>query len=43
MPSGPQGRPGRKQGKIISKLKIGILNLLRLWKFAQGYLEGILT
>jgi hypothetical protein len=42
-PSGPQGRPGRKQGKRISKLKIGFLNLPRLWKFAQGDLGGILT
>jgi hypothetical protein len=34
---------GRKQGKRISKLKIGFLNLPRLWKFAQGDLGGILT
>jgi hypothetical protein len=42
-PSGPQGRPGRKQGKRISKFKIRFLNLPRLWKFAQGDLGGILT
>jgi hypothetical protein len=41
--SGPQGRPGQKQGKRISELKIGFLNLPRLWKFAQGDLGGILT
>jgi hypothetical protein len=29
-PNGPQGWPGRKQGKMISELKIGFLNLLRL-------------
>jgi hypothetical protein len=40
---------GRKVGraeseeKRISELKIGFLNLPRLWKFAQGYLGGILT
>jgi hypothetical protein len=32
-----------KARKIISKLKIGFLNLPRLWKFAQGDLGGILT
>jgi hypothetical protein len=42
-PSGPQGQPGRKQGKIISELKIGFLNLPRLWKFIEGDLGGILT
>jgi hypothetical protein len=42
-PSGPQGRPGRNEGKRISELKIGFLNLPRLWKFAQGDLRGILT
>jgi hypothetical protein len=41
-PSGPQGRPGRKQGKRISELKIGFLNLARLWKFVKGDLGGIL-
>jgi hypothetical protein len=42
-PSGPQGWPGRKRRKRISELKIGFLNLPRLWKFAQGDLGGILT
>jgi hypothetical protein len=42
-PSGPQGQPGRKRRKRISELKIGFLNLPRLWKFAQGDLGGILT
>jgi hypothetical protein len=35
-PSGPQGRPGRKRRKEFFELKIGFLNLSRLWKFAQG-------
>jgi hypothetical protein len=34
---------GRKQGKRISELKIGFLNLPRLWKFVEGDLGGILT
>jgi hypothetical protein len=42
-PSGPQGRPGRKSGKINFRIKIGFLNLLRLWKFVEGDLGGILT
>jgi hypothetical protein len=29
--------------KIHFGIKIGFLNLSRLWKFAQGDLEGILT
>jgi hypothetical protein len=29
-PNGPQGWMGRKQGKMISELKIGFLNLPRL-------------
>jgi hypothetical protein len=41
--SGPQGRPGRKYGKRISELKIGFLNLPRLWKFVEEDLGGILT
>jgi hypothetical protein len=41
-PNGPQGWPGRKQEKMISELKIGFLNLPRLWKFV-GDLGGILT
>jgi exonuclease III len=31
------------QGKRISKLKIGFLNLPRLWKFVEGDFGGILT
>jgi hypothetical protein len=34
---------GPKSRKIISELKIGFLNLPRLWKFVEGYLGGILT
>jgi hypothetical protein len=40
---------GRKVGqaenkeKGISELKIGFLNLPRLWKFVEGDLGGILT
>jgi hypothetical protein len=41
-PSGPQGRPGGKQGKRIFELKIRFLNLARLWKFVEGDLGGIL-
>jgi hypothetical protein len=39
-PNGPQGWPGQK---MISELKIGFLNLPRLWKFVEGDLGGILT
>jgi hypothetical protein len=39
-PNGPQGWPGQK---MISRLKIGFLNLPRLWKFVEGDLGGILT
>jgi hypothetical protein len=42
-PSGPQGWLGQNLEKRISELKIGFLNLPRLWKFAQGDLGGILT
>jgi hypothetical protein len=44
-----RGRVGRKVGraeirkKEISELKIGFLNLARLWKFVEGDLGGILT
>jgi hypothetical protein len=31
------------QEKEISELKIGILNLSRLWKFIEGDLGGMLT
>jgi hypothetical protein len=33
---------GLKSRKRISKLKIGFLNLPRLWKFVEGDLGGIL-
>jgi hypothetical protein len=42
-PSGPQGWPGQKQGKKNFRIKIGFLNLPRLWKFVEGDLGGILT
>jgi hypothetical protein len=44
-----RGRVGRKVGRAenkkkgISELKIGFLNLSRLWKFVEGDLGGILT
>jgi hypothetical protein len=41
--NGPQGWLGRKQGKMISELKFGFLNLPRLWNFVEGDLGGILT
>jgi hypothetical protein len=47
--AGLRGRVGRKVGraeikrKRISELKIGFLNLPRLWKFVEGDLGGILT
>jgi hypothetical protein len=34
---------GPKSRKRISELKIGFLNLPRLWKFVEGDLGGILT
>jgi hypothetical protein len=34
---------GPKSRKRISVLKIGFLNLPRLWKFVEGDLGGILT
>jgi hypothetical protein len=42
---GLRGRHGRaeNQKKEISELKIGFLNLSRLWKFVEGDLGGILT
>jgi hypothetical protein len=36
--AGPKARK-----KMISQLKIGFLNLPRLWKFVEGDLGGILT
>jgi hypothetical protein len=44
-----RGRAGRKVGRAESKakknfrIKIGFLNLARLWKFVEGDLGGILT
>jgi hypothetical protein len=40
---GCYSRPGRKRRKEIFELKIGFLNLPRLWKFAQGDLGEILS
>jgi hypothetical protein len=37
------GRMGRNPKKIPFWIKIKFLNIPRLWKFAQGYLGGILT
>jgi hypothetical protein len=37
------GSAGPKARKRISELKIGFLNLPRLWKFVEGHLGGILT
>jgi hypothetical protein len=37
------GRMGRNLKKIPFRIKIKFLNIPRLWKFAQGDLEGILT
>jgi hypothetical protein len=46
--AGPEGEwaarsAGPKSRKRISELKIGFLNLPRLWKFVEGDLGGILT
>jgi hypothetical protein len=44
--AGPEAeRAARLAGpkKMISELKIGFLNLPRLWKFVEGDLGGILT
>jgi hypothetical protein len=41
-PSGPPGQPGEKSGKRNFRIKIGFLNLSRLWKFVEGDLGGIL-
>jgi hypothetical protein len=37
------GRLGRKLKKNPLRIKVGFLNLSRLWKFTQGDLGGILT
>jgi hypothetical protein len=47
-PAGPKELPGRKVGRAESKeknfrIKIGFLNLARLWKIVEGDLGGILT
>jgi hypothetical protein len=42
---GPAGRWAdwsKSEGKILFRIKIGILNLPRLWKFVEGDLGGIL-
>jgi hypothetical protein len=47
--AGLRGRVGRKFGrakikrKKFSELKIGFLNLPRLWKFVEGDFGGILA
>jgi hypothetical protein len=43
---GPAGRWAdwaESEGKIIFRIKIGFLNLTRLWKFVEGDLGGIST
>jgi hypothetical protein len=45
-PAGPRrvaGPQGKKENKRITNLKIGFLNLARLWKFVEEDLGGILT
>jgi hypothetical protein len=45
-PGGPAGRWAdwaESEGEILFRLKIGFLNLPRLWKFVEGDLGGILT
>jgi hypothetical protein len=42
-PSGPKVGRAENKEKEISELKIGYLNLPRLWKFVEGDLGGILT
>jgi hypothetical protein len=37
------GSAGPKAKKIVFELKIGFLNLARLWKFVEGDLGWILT
>jgi hypothetical protein len=39
----PLGRLGRKWRKILFRIKIGFLNLPRLWKFVERDLGGILA
>jgi hypothetical protein len=39
----PLGRLGRKRRKILFQIKIGFLNLPRLWKFVERDLGGILA
>jgi hypothetical protein len=39
----PLGRLGRKWRKILFQIKIGFLNLSRLWKFVERDLGGILA
>jgi hypothetical protein len=43
---GPAGRWAdwaESEGKILFRIKIGFLNLPRLWKFVAGDLGGVLT
>jgi hypothetical protein len=37
------GRMGRNLKRILFRIKIGFLNIPRLWKFTQGDFGGILT
>jgi hypothetical protein len=44
-PDGPAGRwadYAESEGKILFRIKIGFLNIKRLWKFVGGDLGGIL-
>jgi hypothetical protein len=45
-PGGPAGRWAdwaESEGKILFQIKIGFLNLPRLWKFVERDLGGILA
>jgi hypothetical protein len=42
-PGGPAGRGAESAGKILFRIKIGFLNLPRLWKFVESDLGGILA
>jgi hypothetical protein len=37
------GQMGRNLRRVLFQIKIGFLNIPRLWKFGQGDLGGILT
>jgi hypothetical protein len=42
-PAGHWADLAEREGKILFRIKIGFLNLPRLWKFVEGDLGGILT